>query len=159
RLRVVRIWGSNADIWSLVEGQNRWICSELEELVMSVGMDRLQSDLHVEQDDPKAEAEAEMKFMSRLGELTKLRGVRLRDDKGVQLMSWQLTRGLAHLAGLTQLRKLDLGRVASERFQQGIPELEFMKEHWPHLNTLARPPLVYAPELVQWLKENWPQLT
>ncbi|KAF9907108.1 hypothetical protein EC991_011326 [Linnemannia zychae] len=158
RLRVLRILGVAADIRCLIESKQPWNCPELEELVMSVRIGRSQSgQQNMELDEIEA-IRVETEFLSRVGELTKLRKVHLRDQKGVQWLTWNRATALSLLAGLTQLRELDLGEEASYRFQQGIPELEFMQEHWPHLNSLVRPPMKDSPELVEWLKKNWSEL-
>ncbi|KAF9346619.1 hypothetical protein BGX34_003767, partial [Mortierella sp. NVP85] len=87
-------------------------------------------------------------FMRRLGQLTKLRRlVQCWDSFGhvfgdypdyveEETMAWALSSGLRHLVNLTNLQWiefLDLNLPAGI----GIPELVFIKQHWPSLEGLS----------------------
>ncbi|KAF9399252.1 hypothetical protein BGZ94_005764, partial [Podila epigama] len=65
-----------------------------------------------------------------------------------------LESGLDSMAGLVRLEKLDLTRM-SHRI--GVPELEWMKTHWPTLETIVdlhRPGDPLDPGVEAWLEKN-----
>ncbi|KAK3821720.1 MAG: hypothetical protein J3Q66DRAFT_155612, partial [Benniella sp.] len=107
-------------------------------------------------------------FMRRLGQLTKLRRlVQSWDSLGHlfgdypdyterETMAWALSSGLRHLVNLADLQWIefsDLNLPAGI----GIPELVFIKQHWPSLKGLSCYKL-NAVEVHEWLATEWPEL-
>ncbi|KAF9971873.1 hypothetical protein BGZ73_005067 [Actinomortierella ambigua] len=106
-------------------------------------------------------AKAETRLMRQLGCLTQLRRLeivqpsRLAMQPGQQDLSWRLDRGLGYLAGLSQLREVDLGQ--STAFLGGVEELRWMKKHWVALRRLVCAKVYYETSRF-WLCAQWPEL-
>lgn len=81
----------------------------------------------------------------------------LDDEFQLNCLEMSLASGLDMLAGLTQMKVLDLTRCAH---RLGIPELEWMQKHWPQLERISGlfddwyPAL--EPGVYEWLIENDP---
>ncbi|KAF9168039.1 hypothetical protein DFQ26_001742 [Actinomortierella ambigua] len=96
-------------------------------------------------------------FMMRLGQLTQLRKVNLYplgyfgESYSSGALPLSMANGFAHLDQWTRLEKLNFGPCPL-----GIPELQFMREHWTSLKTLSSAHLL--PEERRWLVDHWPEL-
>ncbi|KAK3827096.1 MAG: hypothetical protein JOS17DRAFT_791869 [Linnemannia elongata] len=95
--------------------------------------------------------QAQIVFMKRLGEMSKLRKLKIGDAESS--LTWSLSTGFAYLAELSALEEADLGARSKV---DSIAELEFMKDCWPNLQKMASAEL--APGERKWLDENWPEL-
>ncbi|KAF9970331.1 hypothetical protein BGZ73_006966 [Actinomortierella ambigua] len=126
-----------------------WKCTLLEELELPITLDRrckeasLKNIAADEKEDLAKTSkmvewqQAEAVFMKRLGSLTRLRRLNLhgrfdRKSKPSE-MSWQLKTGLGHLQHLDRLETLIL---VFQKYFQGIPEFQWMKQHFKSLSTL-----------------------
>ncbi|KAG0050809.1 hypothetical protein BGZ90_006942 [Linnemannia elongata] len=96
--------------------------------------------------------QAQIVFMKRLGEMSKLRKLKMGDAKSS--LTWSLSTGFAYLAELWALEEVDFGAQSKV---DSIAELEFMKDCWPNLQKMVSAEL--APGERKWLDENWPELT
>ncbi|KAF9348264.1 hypothetical protein BGX34_002588 [Mortierella sp. NVP85] len=173
------------DIRTLIDPQRPWVCTELEAFEGYFGLSPplVSNDDHGADDskhedseedeksatsNPVASNQVENIFMQRLGQLTKLRRlVRVYDAMGYifsgyptivdkDIMAWTLSSGLRHLADLVNLEWLefyDLDLPAGI----GIPELVFIKQHWPSLKGLSCYNM-NAIEVQEWLASEWPEL-
>ncbi|KAF9970332.1 hypothetical protein BGZ73_006967 [Actinomortierella ambigua] len=128
-----------------------WKCTMLEELVLPITLDRRHQETSLEDiaaDEKEGLAKtsemtkwqkAEAVFMKRLGSLTRLRRfVQKRPiwykAKPSPDISWQLTGGLGHLQHLDRLETLKLD---FHEYVQGIPEFQWMKQHFKSMSTLV----------------------
>ncbi|KAK3806657.1 MAG: hypothetical protein J3Q66DRAFT_421343 [Benniella sp.] len=167
------------DIRTLIDPQRPWTCTELEVFDGYFGLSHFPllshpappapppgSDLN---EDPKRPTLVEHLFMQRLGQLTNLHSVVQKNGQeqqsfydpftdtwmAMQTMGWSMASGLAHLAGLANLRTLGFcDRNLPKGI--GIHELVFMKQHWHGLKELAC--LRIKSDLVEWLATEWPEL-
>jgi len=167
------------DIRTLIDPQRPWACTELEVFDGYFGLSHFPllshpappapppgSDLD---DDPKRPTLVEDMFMQRLGQLTNLHSVVQKNGQehqsfydpftdtwmAMQTMGWSMASGLAHLAGLVNLRTLGFcDRNLPKGI--GIHEAVFMKQHWHGLKELAC--LRIKSDLVEWLATEWPEL-
>ncbi|KAG0229585.1 hypothetical protein BGW42_001464 [Actinomortierella wolfii] len=162
------------DIRSII-GQP-WVCVDLEELAMPLRLvhpcrsSHLINQAQAEKEElapgdyePK---QVEMVFMRRLGSLTKLRSLDLRNHRDrsnyqqygdlgpPQDMLWRLRCGLIMLSGLGRLQDLHLGH---RQFCMNTAEFEWMKEHWTGLKRLTCYDLKSA-ENRAWFAQHWPSL-
>ena len=118
--------------------------------------------------DPVTSDQVEGLFMQQVGRLTKLRrlvhnfdimGHLFGDytgDEGKDVMAWTLFSGLIHLADLVNLKWFEFldGNLPKSI---GIPELLFIKQHWPSLRGLACYNMDSV-EVQEWLTTEWPEL-
>ncbi|KAG0209057.1 hypothetical protein BGX28_000157 [Mortierella sp. GBA30] len=95
--------------------------------------------------------QAQIVFMKRLGEMSKLRKFKIGDHESS--LTWSLSTGFAYLAELSSLEEFDLGAGSKV---DSIAELEFMKDCWPNLQKMVSAEL--APGERKWLDENWSKL-
>ncbi|KAG0225892.1 hypothetical protein BGW42_004046, partial [Actinomortierella wolfii] len=97
----------------------------------------------------------ENEFMMKLGQCTQLRELLIKQDRGggTAQLRWTLAHGLYHLASLSRLEMISFGSWMS--FE--VPELQFMKEHWPRVKWLPELKLTSTTTLT-WLQENWPSV-
>ncbi|KAK3821718.1 MAG: hypothetical protein J3Q66DRAFT_427338 [Benniella sp.] len=163
------------DIRTLIDPQRPWVCTELEVFQGYFGLSPplVSNKKHgagdmMQEDGEVASDQVENIFMQRLGQLTKLRrlmqdydtirylfnGYPTENDRNI--MTWTLSSGLRHLVDLVNLEWfefLDLSPPAGI----GIPELVFIKQHWPSLKGLACYN-IGTTEVKEWLASEWPEL-
>ncbi|KAF9944632.1 hypothetical protein BGZ70_004476 [Mortierella alpina] len=147
-----------------------WVCLDLEVLdVKSLGLSKEISFsdlgaplpewiLELAADEKNEDApgrpeweQAQIVFMKRLGEMSKLRKLNIGDTESS--LTWSLSTGFAYLAELSALEEFNLGARSKV---DSIAELEFMKDCWPNLQKMISAEL--APGERKWLDENWPEL-
>ncbi|KAG0307140.1 hypothetical protein BGZ98_000959 [Dissophora globulifera] len=66
------------------------------------------------------------------------------------ILDLSLATGLAHLAGLKKLRTLNISRIKGHKI--GYPELEWMRDNWPQLTTFKG---LRDTALWRWVHTNW----
>jgi len=152
--------------------QEPWNCANIKVLSMPLTPDRSGTNpeltsLALEEKEEMAPGrdecdQAEILFMKQLGKMTQLRdftytGYRFKGGEPETLfLTWRLTHGLGHLAGLSKLECLDFGRGSDH---PGMDELEFMRDHWPRLWRLrTHSPYPYLDDTLEWMQENWPSV-
>ncbi|KAG0262238.1 hypothetical protein DFQ27_002465 [Actinomortierella ambigua] len=103
-------------------------------------------------------------LMTRLGQLSQIKELELLP---VEMLSeelppfrkvplpWSLANGFSHLSCWTRLEQLDFGQY--QPFPFGIPELQFMRQHWTALKEISSDD-IDSEEIVEWLGEHWPEL-
>ncbi|KAK3806651.1 MAG: hypothetical protein J3Q66DRAFT_406789 [Benniella sp.] len=159
------------DIRTLIDPQRPWVCTELEDFGGFFGLSRCPRPRPPPSSDSSGVSDSERsrqvedQFMQRLGQLTKLRSLVQQShymdlimaaEIDMEIMSWSLNTGLAHLKGLTNLQTLKF----VERdlpIGIGIPEMEFIKQHWHCLKELAYYEMDDS-DLEEWLGSEWPEL-
>ncbi|KAF9968906.1 hypothetical protein BGZ73_009051 [Actinomortierella ambigua] len=168
-LKVSTVGGDHIDLRHLIN--EPWKCTLLEELELPIKLDRPYPVYYLERVAADANEDlaktfemtewqqVEAVFMKRLGSLTRLRRLELKSSIKPLLepssgMSWQLTTGLGHLQ---QLGRLETLKLIFYEYVQGIPEFQWMKQHFKNLSTLV----VYDigdNNKREWMSKYWPEL-
>ncbi|KAF9153367.1 hypothetical protein DFQ26_000593, partial [Actinomortierella ambigua] len=98
-------------------------------------------------------------LMTRLGQLSQIQKLYLFPNQFEPLraapLPWSLANGFSHLSCWTRLELLDFGRY--QPFPFGIPELQFMRQHWAALKEISSGD-IDSDEVDQWLEDHWPEL-
>ncbi|KAF9974405.1 hypothetical protein BGZ73_002203 [Actinomortierella ambigua] len=97
-----------------------------------------------------------MKYLSQLDQLHLLNLEK--EDVSLSIkpesLTWTMDLGLGYLKTLTLLETLVF---PTSPYMQGVPEWEFMKQHWPKL-CAVKGPMPIKSHLGSWSSENWPEL-
>jgi hypothetical protein len=154
------------DLRMLIDPQRPWVCTELEVFEGYFGLSPFfpepPSSASGKSSNDEQSHRVENLFMQRLGQLTKLRKLvrqknrdpAVRRDKNV--MTWSLSSGLKHLAGLSNLQTLEFADRHLPR-GIGVAETVFIKQHWYSLQELTCK-YIYDAAVRQWLATEWPEL-
>ncbi|KAF9154106.1 hypothetical protein DFQ26_000351 [Actinomortierella ambigua] len=178
RLKVLHLrnWSGNTalmarDIVSTVSGgaigawpKTGWSCYNLVELRVTIAgiCTTPQSGCPVHEDCQTLQREV-YRLFSRLTHLrvldvgcrSSIARVDLRQKGGLE---WTLASGMGQLHTLRGLEELSARHMENG---VGVPELEWMKEHWPRLNCVEGliTGRVKENEVETWLRERWPTLS
>ncbi|KAF9168035.1 hypothetical protein DFQ26_001738 [Actinomortierella ambigua] len=129
-----------------------WVCTRLKELKVGFSLDEDCQDEElldmaseekeaVSGPDREEHDEALTVFMMRLGQLTQLREVDFYPVGYVgplyasEILPLSMANGFAHLDQWTRLERLSFGPI--HVLPLGIPELQFMRQHWTSLKILS----------------------
>jgi hypothetical protein len=104
--------------------------------------------------------EIQSQLYDRLGRLTHLETLRLGDGFGgsqYDCLEMSLESGLDKLSGLKSLKKLNVGRLETKI---GINEVQWMVENWPELSIVGGLGVHrWDMEAVEWLRKNCPKIS
>ncbi|KAG0242782.1 hypothetical protein BGW41_003458 [Actinomortierella wolfii] len=147
-----------------------WVCTQLEKLEVAFVLDNECTDTNL-LEIASAEKEylapgrkeceqAMIVFMARFGQLKQLRYIDFHPGHYIFYspptpLPWSMSNGLDRLAEFSRLETIRLCKKYELPF--GIPELQFIKQHWTSLK-VVRCGVISSVEIREWLKDEWPEL-
>ncbi|KAF9972136.1 hypothetical protein BGZ73_004787 [Actinomortierella ambigua] len=170
RLKIFKTGGHSPQMGYLLAEdivQSEWVCKGLEVLEVPIGgvcrfAPGEPCPRHPNEKDPERVCRAVQRAVYRqLGQLEHLQNLDVHmynyselKEAQLETLEWSLASGIEETKGLRKLKSL---KFFGTNHRIGIPELQWMKEHWPCLTDLSSFDVPQR-EQVLWLAANWRKL-